>query len=141
MESSEQPLKRRPGRPPKHPGVNQYTGVKAKNIDFVRQWLRKFLADETLNPKNLYPPNTMTAKLAPMKLKSALNMYYRTCLNACRLLLACENVHLTLENSKINARMVIDSRLQKLGEGLKDGTVRMPDLLRELGDTEDSDDD
>lgn len=132
------PVKRKRGRPPNHPPVNQYTGVRAKNIDYVRRYLRAFLEDESLRPQNLYTPNTMKARLAPIRLKTALASYYKTTLTACRLLLACEGIHIWAA-SAIKSREKTEeltSRLRKLGDGLKDGSVRMPDLLSQLDDLE-----
>src|SRR5208337_1169754 len=64
---------RRPrGRPPKHPGSNQYTGIRAKNIEYVRQMLRHYLDMDK-------------ASGAPMN---------RISVWACRMLLACEGVYL-----------------------------------------------
>ena len=133
MESSNQLVKRKRGRPPLYPPANQYTGVRAKNIDYVRQFLRKFLENESLKP-SIALPTPFAIKRFGMTARKVELEYWKQVLTACRLLLACENVHIWAVKSSEGFKNAeaLRQRLTKLGEGINEGTVRMPDLLKEL---------
>lgn len=135
MESSvkpDQPVKRRRGRPPKHLGVNQYTGVRAMNVSYVRQYLRKFLEDETLRPPTERVISPTLMKFSHVRLMNYTAHYYRHVMSACRLLLACEGVYLTAQTHNPDKLGKFRDRLVTLGKGAEEGTIRMPDLLHEI---------
>ena len=114
---------RKPGRPPKHLGANQFTGVRAKNVDYVRRYLQKFLDTEVKPAEDhaLQEGNVYTTTRAA---------YYRAVLQALRFLLAIEGIDVYKTSSVQRAKQ--RQALADLGEGLKTGTVQMPDLLREI---------
>jgi hypothetical protein len=95
---------KRRGRQKGFKGNNQYTGVRAQNIDYVRRILKYFL-------------NAEQAQAHPLS---------RHILSACKLLLICENVYSLPKRQKVN------EALSKLGEDIKDGQYSLPDLLNEV---------
>lgn len=98
------------GRPPKHPGTNQYTGIRAKNIDYVRQLLRHFL--ELPETKN-----------KPMS---------RDVVWSCRMLLACEGIYLNNHPFKRFKHKEVQSRLIEIGANIAGGSTGLPDLLDQV---------
>ena len=136
---NEQPIKRGRGRPPgtghlQVQRANQYTGIRAKNIEYVRQYLRKFL--EEFRPEVAWTQELLeTGKWnATGREKIAIVAYYNHFLTACRLLLAIENVQLYVLPQTKNAKTVkqMRERLVALGEGIRTGSVNKHSLLSEL---------
>ena len=108
----EHQIKRPVGRPPKHPPSNQYTGIRAKNIDYIRQTIRLFIERE--------------------KVKEEVGVT-KMVVQACRILLACEGIFFMVspplsDRKKDKAR----ERLVELGKGVHAGTVTLPQLLNEI---------
>jgi hypothetical protein len=125
--------KRGVGRPPNHAPVNRYTGIRAQNIDYVRQFLRRWLEAEERGEHKLSWDGGE---------RRVMSVHYRTVLIAVRALLACEEIYI-FETSTPAAK--VDKTRQgllALGESIKDGSTKLPDLLlqlRELGVKDDDD--
>ena len=129
------PLTGKPKRGrPNHDPKNQYTGVKAKNIDWVRQYVRQFLESE----RNLPQPNEATIEAQPRGYKHEnAAAYYKMIVWSCRLLLACEGIYF-LSSPPLNAKKKAKAqkRLSELAKGVKDGTVTLPQLLDQIDEIE-----
>jgi hypothetical protein len=109
--------KRPVGRPPNHRPVNQYTGVRAKNIEWVRIWLRSYLTREQDRGSG-----DMGAE------------YHRNIISACRLLLACEEVYIN-QQAKRNVNKYRE-RLLRMGQSVSEGGKLPFDLLAALNELE-----
>ena len=126
-----QNIKRPRGRPPNHPPKNQYTGVRSKNIDYVRQYLRAFLECERTKDFTLVDSQ---GGGNGRRDKQAMAIYYRQVILACRLLLACERVFIFGQNDGSRGGKTFErlQRLEELGKQVKAGTVGLPALLDEI---------
>jgi hypothetical protein len=124
---------------------NQYTGIRAANVEFVRQYLRAWLVREAEKPLVLVQNQVTTCPVCE-NVREAFNSQAqpfilkmnKAIITACRLLLVCEGIRLIQADVKASAEY---DRLNKLKIQIESGIISMPQLLDEIDNLEEEEND